>query len=230
MNRNRVQTVGELLRAYYGRAGEEAGVGQWKTLLSTVLVAGDAQPRDVGKFATWVAATFLVSPVATFESTVDDILVELRPVSKSRPKAAVLKSLATWWRGRLGDETEVPWDGSPYDYREELIRIRGLGSEVVDRLLLEVGGFAVFPIGRNAMRLAGRHGWLGPEAEYEEWQALFVGDLANGADSTGLVELRELAVHVAKLGKDYCGVRPDCDACPLNSLLPPGGPLEPDDQ
>ncbi len=101
--------------------------------------------------------------------------------------------------------------------------IRGIGHEVVDRILLDVLGLRVIPISRAMMRVACRHGWAGLEWDYEEWQHLFLAAAERGDIGPSLAY--RLLNHV---GATHCRAQPDCGTCPLECLLPENGPYDPE--
>ncbi len=92
--------------------------------------------------------------------------------------------------------------------------------ELADRILLFAGALPVYPLDRASLRIAARHGWMDITAEYEEWQTFF----AHG-NRDGEIELAQLSLWMARIGREFCGSRTDCDACPLHSLLPARGPV-----
>jgi endonuclease-3 related protein len=66
-----------------------------------------------------------------------------------------------------------------------------------------------------------RHGWIEPEADYEQLQNYCQSQLPDDAQL-----FNEFHALLVRLGKDYCRkTSPRCAQCPLRELLPPGGPL-----
>jgi hypothetical protein len=61
---------------------------------------------------------------------------------------------------------------------------------------------------------------MGIEDDYDDWQAFFVGGLCDTE-----VDPREIAHWTGRLGRDFCGLTPKCELCPLKELLPPNGPV-----
>ena len=101
--------------------------------------------------------------------------------------------------------------------------MRGVGHELVDRILLLVLEVSTMPLSRAALRVGCRHGWNGLESEYQEWQQLY----RQAAEVAGAT-LSETDRLIRQVGRSHCGTRPKCDGCPLESLLPEGGPYEPE--
>jgi endonuclease-3 related protein len=71
-------------------------------------------------------------------------------------------------------------------------------------------------------RISARHGWVEHDADYHRLQEYFQSQLPDDA-----AMFNEYHALLVRLGKDYCRKsRPRCLGCPLEDLLPPGGPTE----
>jgi endonuclease III len=141
---------------------------------------------------------------------------------QSASKAGALCGCALWWQRRFGaDDALADFSRRSLEsWQLELRAIRGVSWELADRILLVVGGQAVYPLDRGSQRIAARHGWVEPVADYDEWQTFFVKSLRDSD-----VSLDELAHWNVSVGRDYCRAEPRCDECPLRSLLPERGPV-----
>ena len=99
-----------------------------------------------------------------------------------------------------------------------------------DAILLYALKRPSYPVDRATYRVLVRHGWLDPTATYDEARDLLVDSVTDRADVLNeeedpAVELAELAHGMEQLGRRFCrAAAPHCDGCPLESLLPEGGP------
>lgn len=154
------------------------------------------------------------------ELSIEALKQALKRSGRDARRAAALLGLARWWPG---DEPDVDWCEDQTRRRAELTAVRGVGHELVDRILLLVLGVATMPLSRAALRVGCRHGWSGLESEYDEWQQLFRqgSEWANSS-------LEETDRLIRQVGRSHCRTRPNCVGCPLESLLPEGGPYEPE--
>jgi endonuclease-3 related protein len=190
------------------------------TLVRVVLEHG----RQADKGRDW--SCLVEGPLSTAEETArqgDSRLVELLEENQQPArKAGVLRGCALWWQRYFGaEDTPADFSRRPLEsWQSELRSIRGISWELADRILLVVAGQAVYPLDRGSHRIAIRHGWVEPTADYDEWQAFFV----RSQRDTG-VSLPELAHWNVSVGRDYCRGEPRCDECPLKSLLPERGPM-----
>jgi endonuclease III related protein len=217
-----LRAAADLLQQHYGRIGRSPQSSDWLTLVRVVLEAGTAGALPAHVIDR-INETLLGTPAEVQQASVDEITAALGNAPRARPKAPVLKALGGWWMKRFGIDRHPDWNGDLDEYQGELRRIRGVSVEMADRILLFVGGRNVYPLDRGSLRIACRHGWMGFEAEYEEWQSFFVQGLRQ-AD----VDLQEFSHWSIRLGKDHCGPKPACEQCPLKTLLPEGAPYEPD--
>ena len=103
--------------------------------------------------------------------------------------------------------------------RESLLSISGIGPETADAILLYAGGLPSFVADTYAYRVLARHGWLEADAGYYDIKQYFEDRLPQ--DSALYNEFHALFVQ---LGKTFCKTKPLCSGCPLEHLLPPGGP------
>jgi endonuclease-3 related protein len=101
--------------------------------------------------------------------------------------------------------------------REELLRVKGIGFETADSILLYAFGKPCFVVDAYTRRLCARLGLAGEKAAYAELQALFSRKLP--ADARLFNEYHALIVRHSK---ETCAKVPRCGSCVLNerSLCP----------
>jgi endonuclease-3 related protein len=143
----------------------------------------------------------------------------VRSAGYFRQKAAAIRYLLDWL-GRSGDGSVAKLFARPAEeIRRELLKVRGLGPETADAILLYAGRKPFFVADSYTRRILSRHELVRPAAGYAEVQEFLHRHLP--ADSALFNEYHALLVEV---GKRYCKRRePDCDACPLGELLPGRG-------
>lgn len=156
-----------------------------------------------------------LDPVSLAEADPSSLAQEL---GLSRPPnwlPAILR-LAKWYVSR-----SLPIeDTSTGQLREELVSLAGIGLFTADAILLEALDRPVYPVDRSTYRILARHGWIDPQAEYDEARSTVEG--AVGEDPT---RLRRASEWIMQVGKEFCRARvARCDRCPLRSSLPEGGP------
>jgi len=142
------------------------------------------------------------------------ILAELiRPSGYYNLKASRLHNLIrTITSGN--DNLESFFADDLYSLREKLLKIKGIGPETADSILLYAAGKPIFVIDAYTHRVLLRHDLIWEESDYHEIQELFMGSLPE--DVAIYNEYHALLVMV---GKEFCRKNnPLCDNCPLQGL------------
>lgn len=149
----------------------------------------------------------------------ESVAAWIRPAGCPNVKAARLKAFAAVvardFDGRLGRLLALPQDR----LRPTLLAIHGIGPETADCIVLYASRQPVFVIDAYTRRMLSRHGWAELREGYDDLAERFV--LSLGRDERLFNEYHALIV---RLGKEHCRTRPRCAGCPLESLLPEGGP------
>jgi endonuclease-3 related protein len=143
----------------------------------------------------------------------------LRPAGYFRLKAKRLRALLAWLVERGDGDPVAALRGETAALRESLLGVHGVGRETADSILLYAGGHPVFVVDAYTRRVLGRHGWHDPEADYDAIRAFLEERLP--ADRA---LFNQFHAEFVAVGKDHCGTAPDCGGCPLERLLPRGGP------
>jgi endonuclease-3 related protein len=143
----------------------------------------------------------------------------LRPAGYFRVKARRLRALLRWLVDRGGGDPAAALRGGTAALREDLLGVHGVGRETADSILLYAGGRPVFVVDAYTRRVVGRHGWSDGEAGYEDLRAFFERRLPRDAPL-----YNQLHAEIVAVGKDHCRPVPRCEGCPLEGLLPRGGP------
>lgn len=96
--------------------------------------------------------------------------------------------------------------------REKLLRVKGIGPETADSILLYGLRKPIFIVDAYTKRILSRHGLISERASYEEVQKFFMDHLP--IDEKLFNEYHALLVH---LGKTVCKKMPRCEICPIKS-------------
>lgn len=209
------------LRAAYGSQSWAEASSGWELLIRVLLVGPDAQFSAGIQEA--LQAPALATPERASQTSAGQFVEILQCVPRGPQKASLVRMVAEWWLNRFGNDVSPEWNDSIASDRESLRKIRGLGPATVDELLLFAANRPVFPLSRGAIRVAVRHGWLDLPLEDAEAQDYFLRGIRD-AEFDG----REVPLLISRVADEFCGREPRCDSCPLKSLLPPGGPLNPE--
>lgn len=97
--------------------------------------------------------------------------------------------------------------------RERLLRIKGIGPETADSILLYGFGIPVFVVDAYTRRILSRHGIISEKASYDDIQDLFMEHLPHEEQL-----FNEYHALLVRLGKTVCKKIPKCDICPLKGV------------
>ena len=160
---------------------------------------------------------------------VEELARLIRPSGYYNVKAVRLRALLEW----LGEGWEQGLATGDFDaLREDLLRVRGVGAETADSILLYAANRATFVIDAYTRRVLQRLGIEpgaqapspapgGPAWGYEHYRRLFMDHLPHEP-----ALFNEFHAQIVYLGKDYCRKQPRCGGCPLRDLCPTGSAAE----
>jgi len=219
MGHNTLVEAARILGRHYGHR-VELPAGEWLTLVRLVLARRGSKSDEPDW--SWLEDTPLRRPGETVQQSGSRLEAFAVDAGFKSSPVKVLPALARWWLQNSDDAGAGPDFGKrPLEsWQRDLRGIRGVSWELADRILLVVGGLAVYPLDRGSQRIAARHGWIDISADYDEWQAFFVG----GPRDSG-IPVEDLSDWNSRIGREFCGVEPQCETCPLKGMLPEKGPL-----
>jgi len=135
----------------------------------------------------------------------------IRPAGYFNIKAERLKEFLNFFhqrfKGDIARMKKVPLSR----LRSELLKVKGIGKETADSILLYALDKPIFVVDAYTKRVLLRHRLISSDASYDDIQKLFLEHLPR--DRKLFNEFHALLV---RLGKDYClKNNPRCDVCPL---------------
>lgn len=213
------------LGRYYQRLLEELGPQRWwpartrwEVILGAILTQNTTWRNAALALARLRAARLLglrrlfAVPEARLRSLV-------RPSGFFRQKARTISGFLCWLERIYGGSLRRMFARPPEKLRAELLRLKGLGPETVDAILLYAGRQPFFVADAYSRRILARHGLVPERAGYAAAQEFVHRHLRRDPDVYN--EFHALLVEV---GKRYCRRQtPRCEACPLERFLPQVG-------
>lgn len=153
----------------------------------------------------------LLSPEALRDVPVERLAEVIRPAGFFNVKSARLKEFVAWLFARHGGSLERMFSGDWRELREELLKVKGVGRETCDSMLLYAGHQPTFVVDAYTRRLFSLLGLIPAAAGYEEVRALFMDNLPPD------VELfNEYHALIVEHCKRHCRTKPRCPGCPLH--------------
>jgi len=98
--------------------------------------------------------------------------------------------------------------------RENLLRVKGIGPETADSILLYALDKPVFVIDAYTKRIFSRHRLAKAGDSYDEWKGIFEKALPA---KTSL--FNDYHAQIVRLAKEFCRTRPRCEGCPLKDFV-----------
>ncbi len=139
---------------------------------------------------------------------------QIRPSGYYNIKASRLKNLLQMIVDEYEGELEFLFADSLESSRENLLKVKGVGPETADSILLYAAGKPVFVIDTYTHRVFSRHQLVEEENDYYTLQQEFMDSLPE--DVPLFNEYHALIVAVAK---EFCKkTNPRCNECPLQRV------------
>lgn len=218
-----VQEAYDRLFTAYGPQGWWPGDSPFEVLIGAVLVQNTAW-RNVEKALDNLRDAGCLNARRLYALPVEELAELIRPAGYYRIKAQRLRNLLQLVVERYDADLATLFAVPPDVLRNELLEVQGVGPETADAIMLYAGQIPSFVADTYAHRVLARHGWLDFEADYTAVKEFFEERLPS--DVRLYNEYHALLVRV---GKEHCkSGEPKCDGCPLQPMLPEGGPLRPD--
>jgi endonuclease-3 related protein len=139
----------------------------------------------------------------------------IRPSGYFNVKSRRLKDFTAWLFLNHQGSLERMFAGDWKELRAELLRVRGIGSETADSILLYAGNKPSFVVDAYTRRLFLRLGLLPEAAGYDLTRALFMSNLPEDVSL-----FNEYHAQIVQQCKQFCRVKPSCSSCPLVDCCP----------
>jgi endonuclease III related protein len=152
----------------------------------------------------------VLNPEGLRDIELEKLATLIRPAGYFNVKSRRLKDFIEWLFAKYGGDLEKMFDREWRILRNEFLKVRGIGPETCDSILLYAGQKPTFVVDAYTRRLFHRLGLLSVSADYEETRALFMEHLPS--DTALFNEYHALIVEQCK---QFCRKTPRCDGCPL---------------
>jgi len=137
----------------------------------------------------------------------------IRPAGFFNVKSVRLKAFITWLYDRYGGSLERMFGCDWRELRADMLKVKGIGRETCDSILLYAGHKPTFVVDAYTGRLCAHLGLIRENAGYEEVRSLFMENLPGDA---GL--FNDYHALIVQHGKDHCRRKPRCGGCVLHFL------------
>ena len=135
----------------------------------------------------------------------------IKPSGFYKQKAKRLMEFTKWLKSVGG--LEALQEYSTDRLREELLKIKGIGFETADSILLYALNRPIFVVDSYTYRILLRHNLIEEDADYHQIQSLFMDNL-----SWDVELFKEYHALLVMTGKNFCKREPLCRGCPLEGV------------
>lgn len=143
---------------------------------------------------------------------VEAIAPLIRPTLYYNQKAMKLKTFTNFLRERYQFNLHRMFSEELQTLRSEMLKLKGLGPETVDSILLYAGSKPVFVIDAYTIRLLTRLGFTDKKMNYSQWQKFITERIPQD-----IALYNDFHAQIVCLCKDICRNKPRCENCPLTS-------------
>jgi endonuclease-3 related protein len=213
-------TTADRLRTMYDRMLDRLGPQHWwpaetpfEVMVGAILTQ-NTNWKNVERALDNLKGVGLLS-LAALSALPTGLLAEyIRPAGYYNIKAGRLHNLLAFINEYHGGDLQSFLEQPLPLFREQLLKVKGVGRETADSILLYAANLPIFVVDAYTHRILVRHQVIDEEFGYEAIQELFMDNLA--CDTRLYNEYHALLVRV---GNVYCKKKnPDCAACPLQGI------------
>jgi endonuclease III related protein len=210
----------ELLRMFKILDGHFGNLNWWPASSPFEVIVGailtqNTNWQNVEKAIGNLKANFIMSPEALFKAEYHVIAQFIRPSGYFNVKTTRLKSFLRFLSDNYAFDLDKMFRQDTWSLREELLRVKGIGRETADSILLYAGNKPVFVIDAYTKRILTRHGLIDGKADYDELQLFFMKHLPHRPEL-----FNQYHALIVNTGKIFCLKKtPRCGECPLGVLL-----------
>mgnify|MGYP001822256092 CR=1 FL=1 len=209
------------LREIYHRLDEHFGPLNWwpaespfEVLVGAVLTQ-NTNWKNVEKSIDSLKRANLLSFDTVLDVPEEQLAELIRSSGYYNLKSRRLKNLLEMVKAEYGGDLSLFFSEDILTAREALLRVKGIGPETADSILLYAGGHPIFVVDAYTHRILSRHGLIPESCDYQTVQDLFMDNLDH--DATIFNQYHALLVRTAIR---FCKKRePLCGECPLGPLL-----------
>jgi len=202
----------ESLNIYFGDLHWWPGDSPFEVIVGAILTQNTTW-HNVEIAIKKLKAKELLHPGRLME-TEDDVLAELiRSSGYYNVKTRRLKSFVQYLCDEYDGSLDRMFAEDLWHLRETLLRVKGIGEETADSILLYAGEKPVFVVDAYTRRILQRHGFSCKDAGYGEIQALFMTNLPNNVPL-----YKQYHALLVNTGKTFCNKTPRCEGCPLGGF------------
>jgi endonuclease-3 related protein len=199
--------VYHVLLDYYGEQAWWPADDEFEVMVGAILTQNTAWSNVENAIAN-LKQQDACNPERLANIPLDQLAGLIRPSGYFNQKAQRLKNFASWYQQQGSYATLAAF--SLPELRSRLLRLKGIGDETADDIVLYAFHKPSFVIDAYTRRIFSRLGLLQEKGPYAKLQKSFHDELS--AETALFQQFHALVVAHAKR---HCSKKPSCDGCPL---------------
>lgn len=205
----RINGFYDALYKQYGPQGWWPAETELECLLGAILTQNTAW-KNVEKALGNLKEKNLISIERLALIPTPSLAILIRPSGYFNQKAVKIKNFIDFIMENYDGSLEKMFAEDGQKLRDKLLKIKGIGPETADSILLYAARKPVFVVDAYTYRILLRHGLIPEETNYGEMQELFMDSLPEDVQL-----FNEYHALLVRLGKELCKKSPLCEGCPL---------------
>lgn len=179
---------------------------RWEIIVGAILTQNTAW-KNVEKAIENLNRAKLLSLEKIKKAPVKKIARLIKPAGYYNQKAERLKIVADYFSRHFKNKA-IP-------SREDLLKVKGIGPETADSILLYAFGQPYFVVDAYTRRIFSRLGLIKHDAKYEEIQTFFMDNLPKKSRKDRVNIYKEYHALIVEMAKRSCRKRAVCRLCSL---------------
>jgi len=196
-----------------------------EVMVGAVLVQG-TKWSNVSRVLDELKANSLLDVQALHALDIAELEERIRSAGFQQRKAPAIKGLMEFLVRQFDGNLYQFLSQDSDELQEQLLAVKGIGRQTAENILLYAGNRGIYAVDKFTSRIFLRHGLIGKRAREEDIQQI-IEQAFGKAEEKETTRYSDFQALLVRIGRDFCGkTNPQCNRCPLESLLPAGGPLE----
>lgn len=213
LSRRALIQIYRALRRHYGLRHWWPAETPFEVMVGAVLTQNTAW-RNVEKAISQLKARCLLTPAALRKVPKKRLAGLIRPSGYFNVKADRLKCFMDFLWRRFNGRLSRLFREDKSRLRAELLKVKGIGEETADSILLYAARKRSFVVDAYTRRVLYRHGYIQGDEPYSKIQEIFETLLP-----ARLSLYNDFHAQIVEVGKDFCRTDAQCTSCPLRRFL-----------
>lgn len=155
----------------------------------------------------------LLDPHKLLNLSHEELAALIKPSGFFNIKARRLKEFVNFFIHEYNGSVEKMKEEELWYLRNKLLKVKGIGKETADSILLYALDMPIFVIDAYTKRIFSRHHIIPSDMDYDALQHFFMENLPQD-----LRLYNEYHAQIVLTGKTYCRKKPLCNICPLKDM------------